>query len=49
MVRDPDAKLEDLDKESESDEIDKATSSILELGSIQPKGHDELKELQVLF
>jgi len=46
MVRDPDAKLEDLDKESESDEIDKATSSILELGSIQPKGHDELKELQ---
>jgi hypothetical protein len=47
IVRDPDAKLEDLDKESESDEMSKSDgSSILELGSIQPKGHDQLKELR---
>jgi hypothetical protein len=48
IVRDPDAKLEDLDKESESDEMGgkSGSSSILELGAIQPKGHDQLKELR---
>ncbi len=51
MVRDPDAKLEDLDMENESQEMSSPQkgSAAFQVGSIKPKGEDELRELKVLL